>query len=135
MVATKPTNIDHAKTYFQRPVPTRINGKSSFKSLRILYNEIKTNAGTVTENLGGDSLGYLGLLLSAAEYNRVAPGTPFMRPMIPGVLNILTAVTQHTATRIREDHAEELCIYRECLDVEASLKKCLKLPKTSTPSV
>ena len=102
---------------------TKIHGEPSFDSLRTLRNQVKANAGSVTTHLGGGALGYLGFLLSPAEYNRVAPGTPFVRPPNPGALYILAGTAQHAATRMREDHAEQLRIYRECLDVEAALKK------------
>ena len=68
-------------------------------------------------------MGYLGLLFSAAEYARVAPGTPFICPGNPGVLNIPAGTTNHEAKRLREDHAEALRVHRECMDVEEVLKK------------
>ena len=46
-----------------------------------------------------------------------------MRPPNPGALYIPAGMARHAATRMREDHAEQLRIYRECLDVKAALKK------------
>ena len=121
--ASKPTNIDYVTTYFQIPVLTKIHGEPTFETLRILFNELKANAGDVATTLGGGLLGYLGLLLSIVEYARVAPGTPFLCPPNPGPLVIPNGTTQHAATRMREDHTEALRRHRECIDVEASLKK------------
>lgn len=60
--------------------------------------------------------------LSAGECARVAPGTPFVRPQNPGALNIHAGTAPHAATRMQEDHAEELCQHRECLNVKVALK-------------
>ena len=121
--ASRPTNIDYVKTYFQIPNLTKIHGEPTFKTLRVLFNELKANAGDVSTTLGGGLLGYLGLLLSILEYARVAPGTPFVCSPNRGPLVILEGTAQHAATQMREDHAEALRQHRECIDVEAALKK------------
>ena len=123
MAASRPTNIDYAATYFQISKLTPIHGEPDFSSLRVLRDELKANAGSVTTTLGGGHLGYLGLLLSPEDYNRVAPATPFARPPNPGPLVIPIGTTQHAATRMKEDHTEELRIFRECIDVEQALIK------------
>ena len=123
MSSSKPTNINYVDNYFQIPVLTRIHGEPTFETLKNLRNQVKANAGSVSTHLGGGALGYLGLLLSPAEYNRIAPGTPFIRPGNPGVLNVPPGTAQHAALRMREDHAEALRVYHECLDVEATLKQ------------
>lgn len=98
MAAFKPTNIDYVNTYFQIPKLTAIHGKPTFNTLPILRDGLKANAGSVATTLGGGLLGYLGLLFSVPEYNRVAPGTPFVRPPNPGQLVIPPGTTQHAAT-------------------------------------
>ena len=123
MAASKPTNIDYVGLYFQIPKLTTIHGEPDFNTLRILRDELKANAGSVTTTLGGGLLGYLGLLFSPVEYNRVAPETPFVRPQNPGPLVIPSNMTQHAATRMKDDHTEALRIYRECVDVEQALLK------------
>ena len=120
--ASRPTNIDYVKTYFQIPILTKIHGEPTFETLRVLFNELKANAGDVSTTLGGGTLGYLGLLLSILEYAPVVPGTPFIRPPNPGPLVIPNGTTQHAATRMREDHAEVLRQHCECNDVKAALK-------------
>ena len=122
-VASKPTNIDYVNTYFQIPILTPIRGEPTFETLRVLRDEIKANSGDVATILGGGNFGYLGLVLSPAEYARVSPETPFVRPTNPPPLVIPQNTTQHAATRMREDHTEELRQFRECEDVEAALKK------------
>ena len=76
MTSSKPTNINYVDNYFQIPVLTHIHGEPTFETLKNLRNQVKANAGSVTTHLGGGAFGYLGLLLSPAEYNRIAAGTP-----------------------------------------------------------
>ena len=121
--ATRPTNIDYVKTYFEIPELTKIHGEPTFETLRVLFNQLKANATTVSTTLGGGLLGYLGLLLTTPKYACVAPGTPFVRPPNPGPLVIPNGTAQHAATRMREDHAEALRQHQECNDVKAALKK------------
>ena len=121
--SSKATNIDYVNTYFQIPILTPIHGEPTFDTLRELRNQIKANAGDLETTLGRGAFGYLSLVLSAAEYARVAPGTPFVRPVAPAALVIPAGTAQHAATRMREDHAKELRKFRECKDVEAALKK------------
>ena len=123
MAASKPTNIDYVATYFQISKLTPIHGEPDFSTLRVLRDELKANAGSVTTTLGGGRLGYLGLLLSPEDYNRVAPETPFVRPPNPGPLVIPVGTTQHATTRMKDDHTEALRIFRECIDVEQALIK------------
>ena len=51
--ATRPTNIDYVKTYFEIPELTKIHGEPMFETLRVLFNQLKANATTVSTTLGG----------------------------------------------------------------------------------
>ena len=99
MASSKATNINYVETYFQIKDLQKIHGEPNFETLKILRNQIKANAGSVATQLGGGTLGYLGLLLSNAEYARAAPGTPFVCPTNPGVLVIPHGTAQHAATQ------------------------------------
>ena len=52
----------------------------------ILKNELKSNVSSVPTTLGGGNHGYLGMILTPAEYLRIAPTDPFTWPPNPGVL-------------------------------------------------
>ena len=65
----------------------------------------------------------MGLLLTALECDRVTLGTPFARPRNPPPLVIPGGATQHAASCMRKDHAEDLRRFREYEDMEAALKK------------
>ena len=72
MASSKATNINYVENYFQIKTLSKIHGEPNFDTLRTLRNQIKANAGSVVTHLGGGGLGYLGLLLPAAEYARAA---------------------------------------------------------------
>ena len=66
------SHVDYVSTYFKYPIATKITGEPSFKTLKQLKRELKANASSVDTNLGGGNHGYLGLVLSDAEYLTVA---------------------------------------------------------------
>ena len=66
-------NIDYATLYFKYKIPTRINSEPTYQSLKRLKTELRANASSVDTDLGGGDHGYLGLVLSDAEYARISP--------------------------------------------------------------
>ena len=46
-------NIDYIATYFKHRMPTLINGKFTNKTLKQLKAELRANAGSVDNGLGG----------------------------------------------------------------------------------
>ena len=119
---TRGGNIDYANLYFKYKIPNPIHGEPSYKSLKRLKTELRANASSVDTDLGGGDHGYLGLVLSDAEYTRITPTPPnFHAPNFPGALVIDPAFTAIQAVQARESHTEDLALYRECKNVE----KCL----------
>ena len=78
------------ENYFQYPDLTKIIGEPNFESLTTLINELKSNAQSVHSTLGGGAHGHLGLVLSPNYYAVVAPMTPYVRPLFPGVFRLAT---------------------------------------------
>ena len=115
-------NIDYAALYFKYKTPNGINGEPTYKSLKRLKTELRANASSVDTDLGGGDHGYLGLVLSDAEYARISP-TPaaFVAPNFPGALVIDPAFTAMQAVQARETHNEAVALYRECKNVEKAL--------------
>ena len=74
------TQINYRKTFFQHPMLTKIAGNPTYTSLAKLERECKANAKSVRSDLGGGAQGHLGLVSTATAYDRIAPGTPFVRP-------------------------------------------------------
>jgi hypothetical protein len=92
--------------------PDKIMGEPNYKSIRELQDSPEENATSIECGLGGGSNGYLGVLLSAAEYATIPGTVPFIAPVNPG----------HTAPRVYE---EALRKYQEYSDVIKALRKQL----------
>ena len=69
-------------------MPTPIQGTPTCKVLKRLKAKLWTNASSVETDLGGGNHGYLGLVLSDAEYANV------LVPAYPAPLNIPANATQ-----------------------------------------
>ena len=118
------TNIDYVDTYFELPTLTKIHDEPTYFHLKELKNELKTNATSVTTDLGGGDHGHLGLILTPAEYAAISAHA-YVRPVHPGVLVIPPGTAQHEVTRLREEHKEQIRLFRETVDVEKALIKQL----------
>ena len=53
------------------------------------------------------------MLVSALSYASLAPGTPFVAPVSPGVLQVPPNATQYQIALARNQHDEELRVFRE----------------------
>ena len=117
-----PNNVDYASTYFKYPVTSPINGEPTNKSLKQLNTKLRANNSSVETYLGGGDHGYLGLLLTDAEYTRINPTSdPFVTPNFPAALVIIPNLASVEAVNVKESHKEAMRIYRECKNVEKTL--------------
>ena len=64
---------------------TKVHGQPTNQDIDHLEEELIAIASNFHSELGGGSHGHAGLLKSAAEYELLAPGTPFFFPANPGV--------------------------------------------------
>ena len=64
---------NYRDTSFEYADLSHIHGEPTYDSLTILFNQLKANARSVRTSLGGGNHGYLGLLLSPAQYATIAP--------------------------------------------------------------
>ena len=109
---------------FEYTVLTKIHDVPTYSSLKMIKDEIKANASSVQSDLGGGRHGYLGLVLTPAEYAAVS-NIPFVRPINPLPLVIPAGTANYESTRLREDHKELRRVFRESVSVEAALTKQL----------
>jgi hypothetical protein len=98
---------NYRDSYFQHPSLTKISGDLTYVSL-------------VSSTLGGGLQGHLGLICSAATYDRVSPGVPFVRPLLP-VLPDLTNSTAPQIAAARQLYEDELVIFRACNLIERTI--------------
>jgi hypothetical protein len=113
-------NINYRESYFQHPSLTRISGEPTYKSLAKLERECKANGKSVRSTLGGGLQGHLGLICSATTYNRISPGVPFTRPVLP----VLPDLTQATAPQIaaaRQLHTDDIATFQACNLIERTI--------------
>ena len=73
---TMSRHIDHTTTHFKQIIPTKIRGDPSYKTLKKLKTELRTNISSVHSNLGRDNHGYLGLIISDPEYTTITGTQP-----------------------------------------------------------
>ncbi len=108
------------------PVPRvqAIQGRPNFFTLKALKDDIKDNAGSINSIRGGGDNGHLGAVLSAAAYNRIAPLTPYVTPINPGINPIFAAgaTPAEIAEAVRQ-HEEALREWYEYDAMQKALKK------------
>ena len=71
------SSVNYKDSYFEHPVLNKIRGEPTYETLHNKKNELKSNASSIPTTLGGGNNGYLGMILTPAEYHRIAPADPF----------------------------------------------------------
>ena len=112
---------DYVKTCFKHKVIPQIFGCPAFDQIEELKKKILANAASVSSTLGGGAHGLMGLTLNAADYDQVAPGTPFVRPPLPPAPVYPTPCTYIQGERIRQDYQRDISEFRQVVDVERAL--------------
>ena len=116
--------IDYANSYFKYKTPTPIHGTPSNKTLKRLKTELRANASSVECDLGGGDHGYLGLVLTDADYARILPTpTPFLPPNFPQALVVPLGTDAVQALTLREAYKVQKKSYYECKNVEKALQR------------
>ena len=97
--------------FFEYKQLTRIHGEPKFSTLHGMHLECKANLSSVPCTLGGGAHGYSGILLSATAYATLAPTTPFVIPLYPGVLLVIVDATQYQIALTKTTHDEALRVF------------------------
>ena len=85
----------------------KIQFEPTYATLKVLKDALKTNASSITSDLGGGAHGYLGNVLSVPTYAHVSP-VPYVRSPHPGPLTVPPNSTARQETGIRKDHKRDL---------------------------
>jgi hypothetical protein len=97
----------------------------TYDTLNELRNELKSNASSIPTSRGGGGHGYLGLILSADDYNN-AVGQPFNLPVAPPLQpNHPAGATAAQIAEANRQHAENVREWREYNNIQAALRKQL----------
>ena len=115
---TLTSSVNYKDSYFEQPVLTAIRGEPTYETLHHLKNELKANASSFPTTLGGGNHGYLGIILTPAEYRRITPTDTFTRTPNPGVLVPNPVGTAAQISSAENNHRLTKKIYLETLLLE-----------------
>ena len=115
---TSTSSAKYKYFYFEHPVLTTIRWEPTYETLHHLKNKLKSNTISVPTNLGGGNHGYLGMVLTPAEYRRILSNDPFTRPPNPGVLIQNMNGTAAQIASAENNHRLTKNIYLETLLLE-----------------
>jgi hypothetical protein len=105
--------------------PDKIMGEPNYKTIRELQDTLEENATSIECGLGGGSNGYLGVLLSAAEYATIPGTVPFIAPVNPGHTAPPVAGAAAAIANQARVFDEAYRKYQEYSDVVKALRKQL----------
>ena len=106
--------------------PTKIHGRPTYLQIRKLEKELIKNAASVQCDEGGGAHGYIGLIKSPVQYEKLAPGTPFIMPVHPGILTIPNGTTGHESFRLQQNHLVTVDKYHEAVEIKKALGRMLE---------
>jgi hypothetical protein len=107
-MSTSVPTVDSILESFPTNPLTKIHGRPTYDSLNELRNELKSNASSIPTSRGGGGHGYLGLILSADDYN-TAVGQPFNLPAAPPLQpNHPAGATAAQIAEANRQHAENV---------------------------
>ena len=112
MVNSSGAGINYRNILFEFPDLDKITGGPNADSFIKLKKQLKSNAASVTSNLGDGFHGHLGLVLNPVDYSLVSP-VPFLAPIHPGPFVIPQGTTATMATALRDQQAESVRVFRE----------------------
>lgn len=114
---------NYRQEFFEYTDLTPVIGQPNFESLNKLKNELKSNAQSVPCVLGGGNHGFLGLVLSQAEYQAIVPGANFVPEPHPGNL-VIPAGTSNVQARVLEsNYNNQMKLHDQCVAIEKALKQ------------
>ena len=83
---TSTSSIKYKDSYFKHRVLTTIRRESTYETPHHIKNKLKLNSSSVPTTLVGGSRGYIGMVLTQAEYRRILSNYPFASPPNLGIL-------------------------------------------------
>jgi hypothetical protein len=100
---------------------TKVLGQPTTQDIDLLEDELTAIASSFPTSLGGGMHGHAGLLKSALDYDQLAPGTPFIAPLNPGIYPAGNIPAAQRGQREAE-HKELIKEFEKCTGANKGLK-------------
>ena len=114
------TTAANYRNSFEYPELTKIFGRPSYDSLKLIEDELKANAQAVFSPLGGGQHGHLGLVVSPFQYASVS-NIPFITPPTPRPFVIIPQEAPHVAQQRLAQHNTSKELFQEVHGVKRAL--------------
>ena len=105
-------------------VITEVHGQPTNQDIDCLEEELIAVASSIPTRLGGGNNGHAGMLLSAVDYDNLAPGTPFVNPANRGIYP--DGVTNANRSRLEAEHKELVKEFQTFVGVGLGLKDLIQ---------
>src|SRR5210317_1532119 len=105
------------------PAP-HVSNPPLYEEIADLRRVIGRNATTIRSLRGGGHHGHLAITMTPAEYDRIAPGTPFAPPATPvNTFTIPAGTSQVQAANLRKQYLKDCAEFNLYLNATKALKK------------
>jgi hypothetical protein len=124
----KYSNVEGVKASFPHPILPTLEGEPDYQTIHATRKFLQANSRAINTQLGGGTLGHLGLILSDASYSNIAPTiakapTFWIAPNAPGRAPATTDRTAAQISAARHVWEEDFQTYRTCTSIQQALKK------------
>jgi hypothetical protein len=124
----KYATVEDVIASFPHPVLPTVQGEPDYQTIHATRKSLQTNSRSIDTQLGGGTLGHLGLIISDASYAMITPTTDagptlWISPQAPGRAPANTDGTAAQISAARQIWEEEVQTYRKYTSVQHALKK------------
>jgi hypothetical protein len=124
----KYATVEDVIASFPHPVLPTVQGEPDYQTIHATRKSLQANSRAIDTQLGGGTLGHLGLIISDASYAMIAPTTDagptlWVSPHAPGRAPANTDGTAAQISAARHVWEEEVQTYRTYTSVQQALKK------------
>jgi hypothetical protein len=113
---------------FPHPVLPTVQGEPDYQTIHATRKFLQATSRAINTDLGGGTLGHLGIIISDASYTMITPTkgagpTLWISPQTPGRAPANTDGTAAQISAARHVWEEDIQTYRTCTSVQQVLKK------------
>jgi hypothetical protein len=124
----KYSTVDDFMASFTHPVIPTVQSDPDYQTIHATRKFLQANSRAIDTHLGGVTLGHLGLIISDASYDMIAPTTDtgstlWTTPQPPGRAPAKTDGTAAQISAACHIWEEDVQTYRTCTSVQQALKK------------